>query len=218
MRGIVVLIAVGAMGMVLFASAGCSSAAIAVKERLGNPKRAQLVTEVERARDQQEEAKAQFASTLEELKALSGFDGGDLEKTYTRLKRELDRSEKEADGVRGRIRNVERVAGALFGEWEAELKQYSSDALREASAAQLRETKDRYTVLIGAMKNAEARMEPVLSAFRDQVLFLKHNLNARAIASLDRTVLELEGEVDRLIAEMNASIAEANGFIEAMGN
>lgn len=217
MRGLALLIAVGLLGAVLLPSAGCSSASIAVKERLGNPKRAQLVTEVERARDQQEEAKERFASTLEELKALTGFDGGDLEKTYTKLRRELDRSEKAGDGVRGRIRNVERVASALFGEWEAELKQYSSDALREASAAQLRETKQRYGVLIAAMKNAESRMEPVLAAFRDQVLFLKHNLNARAIASLDRTVLELEGDVDRLIAEMNASIAEANGFIESMG-
>ena len=56
----------------------------------------------------------------------------------------------------------------------------------------------------------------LLAAFNDQVLFLKHNLNARAIASLDSTVLELEGEVTRLIEEMNASIAEANAFIESM--
>jgi hypothetical protein len=59
-------------------------------------------------------------------------------------------------------------------------------------------------------------MTPVLSAFKDQVLFLKHNLNARAVASLSDTVKGIEGDVGRLIAEMNASIAEANQFIEQM--
>ena len=34
------------------------------------------------------------------------------------------------------------------------------------------------------MRLAESRIEPVLKSFRDQVLFLKHNLNAKAIASL----------------------------------
>lgn len=196
---------------------GCSSTAIAVKERLGYAKREQLVDQVQEARDEQEEAKEQFATTLEEFKSLTGFDGGDLEKTYKTLNKQLGRSEDAAGDVRGRIKGIERVASALFREWEAELAQYSTPALRDASEAQLRDTEARYDQLISAMKDAESRMDPVLAAFSDQVLFLKHNLNARAIASLDRTVLELEGEVDRLIAEMNASIAEANAFIEAMG-
>ncbi len=202
---------------VVLPSAGCSSASIAIRERLGYAKREQLVDRVQEARDGQEQAKAQFASTLEEFKALTGYDGGDLEKVYTRLKRDYERSERAAGDVKGRIRSVERVSSALFREWESELDQYSSPSLRDASAVQLRETKDRYRRLITAMKDAEARMDPVLAAFRDQVLFLKHNLNARAIASLDQTVLALQGEVDRLIAEMNASIAEANAFIDAMG-
>ncbi len=202
---------------VLLPSAGCSTAAIAIKERLGYAKREQLVDQVQAARDEQEQAKEQFASTLDEFKALTGYDGGDLEKVYKRLKRDYERSERAAGDVKGRIRSVERVSSALFSEWESELDQYSSPALRDASAAQLRETKDRYRRLISAMKDAEARMDPVLAAFKDQVLFLKHNLNARAIASLDQTVLTLQGEVDRLIEEMNASIAEANAFIDAMG-
>jgi hypothetical protein len=213
-RNLIVLV-VPILGLVPLG--GCSSTAIAVKESLGYAKREQLVDQVQEARDEQEEAKEQFATTLKEFKALTGFDGGDLEKTYDKLKREYDRSEKAAGDVRGRIAGIERVANALFREWEAELGQYSSESLRSASEAQLRDTRARYGDLISAMKNAEKRMDPVLAAFKDQVLFLKHNLNARAIASLDRTVLELEGEVDRLIAEMNASIAEANAFIEAMG-
>ena len=62
-----------------------------------------------------------------------------------------------------------------------------------------------------------AQVSAVLAAFGDQVLFLKHNLNARAIASLDSTLGELEDEIAVLIGDMEASIAEANAFIDEMG-
>ena len=57
---------------------------------------------------------------------------------------------------------------------------------------------------------------PVLALFHDQVLFLKHNLNARAISSLDRERVRIEGDVNRLIAEMQAAIDEAEAFIQAL--
>jgi hypothetical protein len=60
-------------------------------------------------------------------------------------------------------------------------------------------------------------MNPVLAAFKDQVLFLKHNLNAQAIASLGSTATQIEGDVARLIKEMEASIGEADDFIKQMG-
>ena len=211
------VVVIGLVGASIAAPlAGCAGTTIAVMERLGYAKREQLVDRVQDARDEQEEAREQFATTLDEFKALTGYDGGDLEKVYSRLKRELGRSEDAASDVEGRIRGIERVADALFAEWEGELDQFESASLRRASEDQLNATRDRYGQLIRAMKDAESRMGPVLGAFNDQVLFLKHNLNARAIASLDSTVLELEGEVDRLIEEMNASIAEANAFIESM--
>ncbi len=194
----------------------CASTGIAVREALGNPKREQLVERVQEARDDQQEAKEQFSSALEEFLALTNADTGDLEKTYERLKKELTRSESQAETVRDRIRDVERVADALFKEWNAELKQYHSEDLRRSSQQQLDRTRDRYDELLEAMKSAEARMQPVLDAFNDQVLFLKHNLNARAIASLDREVASVQSDVARLIDEMNASIEEANAFIAEM--
>jgi hypothetical protein len=66
------------------------------------------------------------------------------------------------------------------------------------------------------MRAAEQKMQPVLVAFNDQVLFLKHNLNAQAIASLQTTAAGIETDVNRLIEDMEKSIAEANSFIEEM--
>ena len=196
---------------------GCASTGIAVRESLGYAKREQLVDRVEDARDEQAEAKEQFATTLDEFKALTNFDGGNLEKTYNKLKREYERSRDAAGDVSGRIESVERVANAMFSEWERELAEFSSDSFRRASERQLIDTRDRYNTLLSAMQRAESRMDPVLDLFGDQVLFLKHNLNARAIGSLDATVGELDDEIDRLIAEMNTSIEEADAFIEELG-
>lgn len=196
---------------------GCSSTGIALRETLGTPKREQLVDRVEETREAQEEAKTQFASTLDELKSLSGFDGGELEAAYKRLDSQLDRARDRAERVRDKIRSVDRVATALFNEWEDELDEYATESLRNASARQLDETKQRFGDLLFAMRKAESKMGPVLAAFGDQVLFLKHNLNARAIASLDSTLGELEDEIAVLIGDMEASIAEANAFIDEMG-
>lgn len=197
---------------------GCGSTRMMVAEKVfGQAKREQLVSRVKDARDQQEEAKEQFASAFEEFKAVTGATDAELESKYKKIQREYDRSESKAEGVRSRIRDVERVAGALFKEWEGELGQYSSATLREASERELAQTKDRYGQLIGAMKQAEGKMAPVLTAFKDQVLYLKHNLNARAIAALQGNVDQLQGEIGSLIREMEASIAEANAFIDQIG-
>jgi hypothetical protein len=66
------------------------------------------------------------------------------------------------------------------------------------------------------MDDATASMDPVLTVFNDRVLYLKHNLNARAIAALNTETASLEGDVARLIAEMEQSIAAADAFIAEM--
>jgi hypothetical protein len=108
------------------------------------------------------------------------------------------------------------VSEALFDEWESELDQYSSDSLRRSSEKKLRQTRKQYDKLIAAMKRAEKKIDPVLTAFHDQVLYLKHNLNAQAIASLQSELVSVEAEVASLIEEMEKSIGEADVFIKSM--
>lgn len=195
---------------------GCETAYYGTMEKLGYHKRDLMVNRVESARDAQEDAKEQFASALEKFSSVLQFDGGDLEDKYDQLKNAYDRSAARAQTVRDRIDSVEDVAGDLFEEWESELSEYSSDSLRRSSARKLSETRRQYARLIGAMKRAEKKMDPVLTAFHDQVLFLKHNLNARAIASLQTELGSVESEVNSLIRDMNASIKEADEFIRTM--
>ena len=191
----------------------CSSAQYAVMEKFGIHKREILVDRVEEARDSQEEAKEQFSSALEEFSAVLNFEGGSLEEKYKKLKSVLDDSEEQAQNVHERIEKVEDVAEALFDEWEDELKLYTSDSLRRSSARKLKETRSHYQGLMTAMRRAEAKIEPVLSPLRDQVLYLKHNLNAHAIASLQSELGRVEGDVSSLIREMEKAIREEDAFI-----
>ena len=201
---------------IIFLLFGCESTYYKTMETMGYHKRDIMVDRVEDARDAQEEAKAQFESALEKFSSVLGFHGGDLEEKYDQLKDEYDESVIKADAVRSRIAAVENVAGDLFAEWQEELNQYTSSSLRRSSARKLKETKSKYAQLIGAMKRAERKIDPVLSAFHDQVLYLKHNLNAQAIASLQSELASIETDVARLIKEMEASIKEANSFINSM--
>ena len=196
--------------------AGCKSIYYSTMETFGYHKRDLLVSRVKDARDAQEDAKEQFQSALEKFSAVVEFQGGKLEEKYNQLNGELDKSETKARSVRSHIASVESVAKALFKEWESELDQYTNDKLRRTSEQKLEQTRQRYAQLIGAMKRAESKIEPVLSAFRDQVLFLKHNLNAQAIASLQDELASVETDIAALIKEMEVSIAEADEFIKAI--
>jgi uncharacterized phage infection (PIP) family protein YhgE len=195
---------------------GCQKAYYDTMEKFGVHKRDIMVDRVEAARDSQEEAKEQFKSALEQFSTVLNFKGGELEDKYNTLQAEYDKSEAKADEVRSRIDAVEDVSEALFAEWEDELDQYSSASLKRDSERKLGQTRRQYERLIKAMRKAEAKISPVLNAFRDQVLYLKHNLNAQAIASLQNELVEVESDIADLISEMEKSIGEANSFIKTM--
>lgn len=201
--------------MIMLLSA-CSSAYYGAMDSIGVHKRDILVHRVEAARDSQEEAKEQFKTALERFTALTNFDGGELQDKYDQLQAEFDDSEAKAKDIRFRISEVEDVSEALFNEWQDELEQYTNASLRRNSERKMATTKRRYKQLVTAMKRAESKIEPVLSAFRDQVLYLKHNLNAQAIASLKDELDSVETDIASLIREMEKSIDEANSFIQSM--
>ena len=154
---------------------------------------------MEKAQESQTEAKEQFASALEQFSSVVNFDGGSLEDRYNALNSEFEKSEARAEDVSKRIDSVQSVAEALFDEWEDELDAYSSQNLRRQSERQLKNTNRKYEGLISAMRKAEERIDPVLDAFRDNVLYLKHNLNARAVSALKGELVTVEQDVACLL-------------------
>lgn len=195
---------------------GCSSIYYGTMEKFGVHKRDIMVDRVTEARDAQQDAKKQFANALEQFRSVVNVKGGDLEAHYNKLNSAYEASKQRAQAVHDRIAAVEDVSGALFSEWRAEIKQYSSESLRRQSQTQYDQTQARYKQLLAAMKKAAARIDPVLVPMHDQVLFLKHNLNAKAIAALGDELVAVQTNVNSLMRDMEAAIAEADSFIKAM--
>jgi len=195
---------------------GCSSVYYGTMEKLGVHKREIMMDRVQAARDTQRDAKEQFVAAMEQFRSVVNFKGGDLEKAYDELSSTLKKSESEAAAVHDRISAVEDVSEALFDEWRQEIKQYSSNTLRQASQRKFDITKAKYQELIASMKRAEAKLEPVLVPLRDQVLFMKHNLNAKAIAGLSDELVSVQASVDKLVRDMDAAIAKADLFIATL--
>ncbi len=194
----------------------CQTVYYSAWEKVGVHKRDILVDRVEDARDAQSDAQEQFKDAFEEFSALINFDGGDLQSMYDRLSDEYEDSKESAEELSERIDKVESVAKALFSEWKTELDQYSNSSLRADSARKLKETQVKYSELIRTMRIAEKKVPPVLSVFNDNVLYLKHNLNARAIGTLKAEFSKIKSDIDVLIEEMNRSIKTSNDFIKTL--
>jgi hypothetical protein len=199
-----------------FLVTGCQTAYYGTMEKFGVHKRDILAKRVVKARDSQEEAKQQFKSALHKFNSVLNNKETNLKAAYDQLNDELEISESKAKAVSSRIASVEDVSDDLFDEWKVEISQYSSSKLRRLSQRKYTKTRQQYKKLIAAMKRAESKIEPVLSTFRDQVLFLKHNLNAQAISSLQGELVSIESNVKSLIKEMEKSIKEADSFIDTM--
>ena len=183
---------------------------------MGKEKRHLLKDNVEQVREKQAEASEQFATVVDRIKAMYGFDGGDLEDVYEKLSEDYRACEERADAVRDRIDTVERIAADLFKEWESEIGTIENVKLKSKSRASLQDTRSRFLRLQRSMARAEASMDPVLYNLRDYVLYLKHNLNAQAVSSLRKEVVDIETEVSSLIADMNRSIKAADAFVKTM--
>ncbi|WP_415882334.1 DUF2959 domain-containing protein [Neptuniibacter sp. QD72_48] len=206
----------GLLSILMVALVGCQSAYYSAMEQVGIHKRDILVDRVEDARESQEDAQEQFKDALEQFRSVVSFDGGELDAVYNRLQGEYDDSVAAAEDVTARIKKVEQVSEDLFEEWEEELTKYSNRKLRDQSAAKLRSTKVRYAELLRSLKRAEKRMPPVLSALQDNVLFLKHNLNAQAIGSLKAEYRGIKSNIDLLVRDMEKAIADSDRFIKQM--
>jgi len=202
--------------ILLLLTGGCQSVYYGTMEKFGVHKREILVDRVEDGKESQQKAKEEFAGALEAFLSLAEVEPGQLEEKYEEARRAYERSEARAQAVWDRIASIREVADALFKEWEEELGEYASERLRRTSERQLEGSRRRYEKMIEAMEQAAAKMMPVLAALNDQRLFLKHNLNARAVAGLQKVFRNSEADIGELIADMEVAIAAAEAYIEEM--
>lgn len=203
---------------ILLPGVGCTRMYYSVLDKLGKEKRDILVSRIVDGRKDQEKAREQIKTTMEAFKDLTGFEGGNLERVYNKLDGEYKDSKNRADDLISRNRSIDKVANDLFREWAKETDNMRDASLKSQSRSLMRETQRRHDQYMTQMRGTEERMSSVVKAFEDQVLFLKHNLNARAIGSLKGTMERMDKEVASLMVDIERSMKEADAMVQSLTN
>jgi len=198
--------------------AGCTRTYYKTMAAFGKEKRDILVSRVKDSKKEQQEAKEQIKTTMESFQELTGFQGGQLEKNYKKLNGEYEKAADSAKKLHDRINSIDQVSNDLFKEWQKEIDGMGNRKLKRQSEAMLRSSRLQEASYLKSMRQTEARMTPVLTAFHDQVVFLKHNLNARAIGSLKGTSARISTDVDVLLTSLDGSIAQADALIQSLNS
>jgi hypothetical protein len=196
--------------------AGCKSTYYKTMRTLGKEKRDILVQRIKDAKKDQDQTKQKLQTTMESFQALTGFQGGSLEKSYKRLNSDYESASSQADKLHDKIQSIDQVSNDLFKEWQGEISAMDNGKLKSQDTVMLRNAKTRQGTYMRAMRRTEDQITPVLKAFHDQVLFLKHNLNSRAIGSLKNTSTGLQSDVADLIQSIDASSQEADKLISSL--
>ena len=201
-----------------FLSKKIRTAIYSARESIGEHKRDIVVAHVEQACTGLRETRDEFEDALQRFKSLVCVNETTLDHKYNLLNRQYQFCCTKSHAVSDRIRAIELVSEALFAEWENELDEYTNRSLRAHSKQQLKIARQNYARLIRSMQKAEAKIQPVLAAFKDQVLYLKHNLNAQAIAALRHEFIEIGVDISQLISAMEQTIAEASLVVAALSH
>ena len=194
----------------------CSLLYYSAMEHLGKQKRDILLKRVVETKKDQQATQEQLKTTLEAFQEVTGFKGGNLEKVYNKLNKEFERSEDRANKLKSRVNSVDDVAKSMFSEWQGEIGGMRNAALKRQSQSLLATAKAQHAQYMAGMRRTERKIEPVLQAFRDQVTFLKHNLNARAINSLKKTSGQIDAQAAVLIRDIDTSSREADAYINTL--
>lgn len=194
----------------------CSQMKYSAWETLGVEKRDLFKREVKSVKENQKDSVESFQDALTRLKEVYAFDGGDLEKNYNKLSSAYEKSKEDAAAVSEDIKELDKVAEDLFEEWKDEINEISSQDLKRRSKKQLKETKSKYEDLHKKLVSSEKKMDPILGKLKDQVLYLKHNLNSKAIAGLKTEGAKIENDIEKLMKEMTASTKEAEELIKEL--
>lgn len=198
--------------------ASCDGAYYEVMEKFGHHKRDILVDRVKETQKAQDKAEEEFISALDQFKSVVTIQNTNLEMVYEELNGDYEDCQASAQEVYDRIKEIESVSSALFDEWKEEITLYTNDALLNQSNWKLKETYRQYEKMILLMKQSVDSMAVVLYILRDNVLFLKHNLNAQAIGALQTEFSTLQLHIDELIQRVQVSINTSNSFIKEMRN
>ncbi|MSR62254.1 MAG: DUF2959 family protein [Planctomycetes bacterium] len=174
-----------------------------------------LLDSVQVAQEECVGAREDFGAAFHLYQRLTAPQAVELEELSGDFEDALDACRERAQDLGLRIDAAQKESAALFQGWNEELAHFSGDTLRKKSAAMLQDTQARAQRVAGALEGVRKRMEPVVLKLSDYALFFHHNLNARAIATLEDTYKDFDAEFRALDRELEQALSESQTFLTA---
>jgi hypothetical protein len=194
----------------------CQAMYFTTMEKLGVEKREILLDRLEEAHDKLQIAQVRFDGSLSAFREIVGGEEGNLQQNYDRYSDSYDKSEDAAADFYDTVASVQVVAGLMFDEWKRDSGEILDNNLRRASRENYTKATARYERTLRAFRRVEARMDPVLTTFRDHVLYLKLNLHPQALSTLRDNEKDVVDDLQELGQLIKNALKEGAELIEAM--
>jgi len=172
-----------------------------------------LLDSMQAAQEECAAAREDFGTAFHLYQRLTAPQAVELERLSDDFEDALDTCRERAQDFGQRVDAVQKESTALFQGWNEELTHFSGDTLRKKSEAMLQDTQARTQRVSAALERVRARMEPVVLKLSDYALFFHHNLNARAIATLQDTYKDFDAEFRALDGELEKARGESQTFL-----
>ncbi len=205
------LITISVTSLFLFTTS-CEPRSYRIWEFLGWEKREILSSEVENVGENQKEIKEDFQSIYERIKTEYDYERDEIDDLYDQLKSDYEKAKNKADRIKASSKKIRQIAKALFAEWEEEAMAISNKNYRKDSLVKLRQAQARFKHLSASLHRSESQLDRVLVQLNDQVLYLKHNLNAKSLALFESEIKLVKNEIDELIKAIEKTIQYSQTF------
>jgi hypothetical protein len=162
-------------------------------------------------------AKLQLQKTMDAYNAVMAPEVKDRREAYKQLQKEMANTEKRRADVSTRSTKMNAEADKLFKSWQESTASIQSPDLRKRSEDRLKKTQDRFAELRQTGQNASSLYESFMKTMQDQVVYLGHDLNPGAVASLkpdadklNAQAKDLYGAIDKITTAANTNISRLN--------
>ncbi|MCK6460067.1 MAG: DUF2959 domain-containing protein [Planctomycetes bacterium] len=205
-----------AAALVLAGLPACSMVNDLIKGKTGPADVDDLVAAVENVHKELDASKGAMLAAVQELQTVTAPDfSGDAVKAYEKLVDTVENSEDQADELRNRIEKMQAEAVPVFDQWTKDLEAYSNPEMRQRSQARLSAARERYDAVVAAVEPVLVEYEAINQSFRDHVLFLKHDMNPAALATIQDDVRRIAKDAASLDGRFNSGRAAAMAYVES---
>jgi hypothetical protein len=177
-----------------------------------------LVESVADAREVTTDAHAEFQAAFELYQRLTSPQAVGLVDLSEDFADAVESCQESSEDLAQSLDEVRTESTHLIEGWNAELAGFANDAMRKKSAAMMQDTEDRSGRITASLERLQERMQPVLLKLQDYGLFFHHNLNARALATLEDTYKDFDAEFRALTSEFDKAEREFETFLASFAD